>query len=125
MRRLQEHARPSELATDVVQRAFVERTLQVAIQAALDAASVIVSARRLGEPENDRALLELLAEDGWVPRESLERLRAMVGFRNVIVHMYGDIDASMVRAVVENELGDLLDFAERARERLASRDPAD
>ena len=47
-------ARPDAIDSDVRERRFVEHTLQIAIQAALDVASHIVSDRRLGEPRLQR-----------------------------------------------------------------------
>jgi uncharacterized protein YutE (UPF0331/DUF86 family) len=47
-------ARVDRLDSDILQRRFVEHTLQVAIQAALDVGSHIVSERRLGEPATNR-----------------------------------------------------------------------
>ncbi len=49
-------ARPDTLMSDVREQRFVEHTLQIAIQAALDVASHIVSDRRLGEPRTNREL---------------------------------------------------------------------
>ena len=45
---------------------FVLHTLQIAIQAALDVASHIVSDERLGEPETNRELFDRLAQHGWL-----------------------------------------------------------
>ncbi len=44
------------MASDLREQRFVEHTLQIAIQAALDVASHIVSDRRLGEPRTNREL---------------------------------------------------------------------
>ena len=49
VRELRELARTDAIRTDVREQRFVEHTLQLAIQAALDAASHIVSDERLGE----------------------------------------------------------------------------
>lgn len=57
-------ARPKVIATDVRERRFVEHTLQIAIQAAIDVASHIVADERLGEPETNRQLFGLLAGAG-------------------------------------------------------------
>jgi uncharacterized protein YutE (UPF0331/DUF86 family) len=46
------------------------------------------------------------------------RLEQMAGFRNVVVHLYQDVDLGIVRDVVENHLGDLLDFAAAIRRSL-------
>lgn len=68
VRELNELARPERMADDVREARFVEHTLQLAIQAALDIASHIVSARRLGEPETNRALFDLLRRMEVHPR---------------------------------------------------------
>ncbi|MGQ0735265.1 MAG: DUF86 domain-containing protein [Acidobacteriota bacterium] len=57
---LQRLARPDAIDTDIRELRFVEHTLQIAIQAALDVASHIVSDRRLGEPRTNRELFDLL-----------------------------------------------------------------
>ena len=109
---------PERLGDDRVQERFIEHTLQIAIQAALDVASHIVSDDRLGEPESYRALFELLARNDWISDALVPTLRAMVGFRNILVHGYGQVDLDVVRGIAENNLGDLLDFVAQIRRRL-------
>ena len=84
-------AKPEALATDVREQRFVEHTLQVAIQAALDVASHIVSDRRLGEPRTNRELFDLLQRDGWLEDPLASTLRNMAGLRNVLVHGYTEV----------------------------------
>lgn len=56
-----------DIQRDIKEERFVEHTLQIAIQAALDAASHVVSDRRLGEPRTNRDLLDdLLAFVGAI-----------------------------------------------------------
>ena len=110
---------PQRLGEDRVQERFIEHTLQIAIQAALDVASHIVSDDRLGEPESYGALFELLARYDWISDALVPTLREMVGFRNILVHAYGEVDLDVVRGVVENNLGDLLDFVAQIRRRLS------
>lgn len=112
-------ARPAEIERDVREERFVEHTLQLAIQAALDVASHVASSERLGEPSTNRQLFEILARRGWLPAELSLPLRDMAGFRNVLVHGYAAVDPRIVRDVVENRLGDLLAFVAEIRRRLA------
>lgn len=106
------------LRTDVREERFVVHTLQIAIQAALDVASHIVSDERLGEPDTHRQLFDLLARGGWIPNEQVPPLRRMAGFRNVVVHGYQEVDLEIVEDVVRRRLVDLLSFAETIRDRL-------
>src|SRR5438105_4564788 len=111
-------ARPDDLATDVREQRFVEHTLQLAIQTALDIASHIVSDERLGEPRTNRELFDLLERGGWVASDLAQTLRNIVGFRNVLVHGYDAVDLAVVEDVLRSRLGDLLDFVSVIRGRL-------
>lgn len=115
-------ARPEDLGSDIRERRFVEHTLQVAIQAALDIASHIVADRRLGEPLTNRELFDLLHADGWISSDLTTTLKNMAGFRNVLVHGYDEVDLSVVRDVMTNRLGDLTAFVEAVRRRIAAAD---
>jgi uncharacterized protein YutE (UPF0331/DUF86 family) len=117
LRELRTLARPEAIRADVKERRFAEHTLQLAIQAALDVASHVVSDERLGEPRTDR---ELLAGAGWLAPDLAARLRDMAGFRNVLVHGYTDVDPDLVRDVVTNHLSDLDAFVAAARARLTA-----
>ena len=120
VRELQTLARVELIDHDVREERFVEHTLQLAIQAALDVASHIVSDQRLGEPATHQDLFQALARGRWIEAGQVATLRAMVGFRNVLVHGYADVDRAIVRDVVEHRLGDLLGFGAAIRARLAS-----
>ena len=108
-------ARPEALRTDVREQRFVEHTLQIAIQAALDVASHIVSDERLGEPETNRELFDLLVRGGRLPPALATSLRDMAGFRNVLVHGYQDVDLGIVEDVLTHHLGDLVAFVASVR----------
>jgi uncharacterized protein YutE (UPF0331/DUF86 family) len=114
-------AHPDQIHHDVREERFVAHTLQIAIQAALDVASHIVSDERLGEPESNYQLFELLAKHGWLNAQDASPMRAIVGFRNILVHGYQAVDLDIMRDVVENHLEDLLTFASAIRDRLPER----
>lgn len=111
-------ARPERIGHDVREERFIAHTLQIAIQAALDAASHVVSDRRLGEPASNRELFDLLARDGWLSAELTATMREVAGFRNVVVHGYQNVDLDVLRDIVDNRLDDLLAFVAAVRDRL-------
>jgi uncharacterized protein YutE (UPF0331/DUF86 family) len=114
-------ARIDAIDTDLREQRFIEHTLQLAIQAALDIASHIVSDERLGEPATNRELFALLARGGWLASAQVATLRDMAGFRNVLVHGYCEVDRGIVKDVVRNRLDDLLPFVATVRSRLTAR----
>jgi uncharacterized protein YutE (UPF0331/DUF86 family) len=111
-------ARPDRIADDLREQRFVEHTLQLAIQATLDVGSHLLSDERLGEPETSRDVFRLLGRAGVVPADLAKRLERMAGFRNIVVHLYQEVDLAIVRDAVENRLGDLLEFVAAIRARL-------
>ena len=118
VRELRELAHPPAIPTDVREARFVEHTLQIAIQAALDTASHIVSDERLGEPRTNRELFDLLERAGWIEPVLAGALRDMAGFRNILVHGYDTVDLAIVQDVVERHLDELLQFTDAVRKRL-------
>lgn len=115
---LRSMAEPDRLEDDVKERRFVEHTLQLALQACQDVASHLVSDARLGEAPTNQALFERLQEAGFLGADLATTLRQAIGFRNVLVHGYTDVDVRIVRDVVLHRLDALLAFAAAVRARL-------
>jgi uncharacterized protein YutE (UPF0331/DUF86 family) len=111
-------ARPDAIRHDVREERFIEHTLQLAIQAALDVASHIASDEAIGEPRTNRELFDLLARAGWLDPALAAKLSSMAGFRNVLVHGYDTVDLSIVEDVVRHRLDDLLQFVTVVTKRL-------
>jgi uncharacterized protein YutE (UPF0331/DUF86 family) len=118
VRELRTQADLDRLHEDVKEERFVAHTLQLAVQAALDTASHIVSDDRLGEPQTNEELFTLLERHGWIAPTLAAELRSMARFRNLLVHDYARIDLEKVEDIVRNHLGDLEAFVEAVRERL-------
>lgn len=89
----------------------VQHGLQLCIQAVLDIASHLVAA--LGGPiaEDYRGHILTLGNLEVVPRSFADRIAAMAGFRNVLVHEYLDVDLAEVHRVLTQNLGDFEEFA--------------
>jgi uncharacterized protein YutE (UPF0331/DUF86 family) len=118
VRELRQLSHPERLAEDIREERFVAHTLQLAIQAALDIASHIVSDERLGEPQTNRALFDLLQRYHWLSPPLADTMRNMAGFRNIVVHGYQNVDLAIMRHIVEHRLEDFLDFTAAIRTRL-------
>ena len=70
----------------------------------------IVAAERLGVPQDGRHAFTLLRDGGVIDDNLTVRLQAMVGFRNIAIHQYQDINVTIVQRILEERLGDFTEF---------------
>lgn len=90
-----------------------------ACEAAIDLANMLIRKRRLGVPSDARESFALLERGGLIPAELSGGLQRMIGFRNIAVHQYQDLDLDIVESIIREKLDDLLTFAETVRSYLA------
>lgn len=96
-----------EFLSDPEHYGSAERFLQLAIEASLDMGSHIVADEGLGTVEQGRDIPRLFREHGYIDAELEQRWIRMIGFRNILVHEYLEVDREIVYDVVRNRLGDL------------------
>jgi len=89
-----------------------------ACESAIDLANMAIRRNHLGVPADARESFSLLERGGLVSPDQSARLQRMVGFRNIAVHQYQDLDLKIVESVIRDGLDDLLVFAEGIRTRL-------
>jgi uncharacterized protein YutE (UPF0331/DUF86 family) len=82
-----------------------ERFLHLAIEAINDMGNHIVADENLGETDWYSDIPRLLAENGYIDAELRDLWIRMIGFRNVLVHQYAQIDRRIVYDVLQNQLG--------------------
>lgn len=90
-----------------------------ACEAAIDLANILVRKHRLGVPGDARESFSLLQRGSLAPADLCERLQKMIGFRNIAVHQYQELDLEIVEAVIRERLDDLILFVENVRGHLA------
>jgi uncharacterized protein YutE (UPF0331/DUF86 family) len=97
---------PGALRTDYSCQDVIVLNLERACQAAIDLGMRWVRIEGLGVPKDSRDAFTLLAAAGRVPEELSESLKKMVGFRNIAVHDYREIDFAIVKAIIERNFPD-------------------
>jgi uncharacterized protein YutE (UPF0331/DUF86 family) len=91
-------------------RAMTERWLQIAIQACLDLGAQIVSEQSAPPPSSYADVFKALGEKGILPEELASRLGDAARQRNLLVHLYMEIDDRAVFASLQ-WLDDFRQFA--------------
>jgi len=84
--------------------------LQAAIQGCVDIASHIISDNGWGVPGSLAGLFDILNDKKVITDEIKNIMRQMVGFRNLIVHEYAELDMERVYSVFSGRLGDFTNF---------------
>jgi uncharacterized protein YutE (UPF0331/DUF86 family) len=82
--------------------------LQRACESSIDLAMHIVAEKKLGLPQKSRDAFLLLEQDGIISLELSEKMKAMVGFRNIAVHDYQEINLVILQKIVESHLVDFM-----------------
>lgn len=109
---------PARLSNPTHQDAMV-LNLERACQAAIDAANRVVAERHLGPPRSAGDAFLNLATAGLVSADVAERMKAMVGFRNTVIHEYQKLDLAILQRIVESRGADLAAFFQALGIRLA------
>jgi len=86
--------------------------IQRSCEASIDLAMHLVASKSLGIPQSSRDAFELVQQAGIIDEHLAQKLKAMVGFRNVAVHNYQVVNLSIVHGIIENNLADLLKFGQ-------------
>lgn len=97
---------------------LAERYLHLAVECVLDIAHHLIADLGLESPETYRDAFTVLARHGALDTELGTRLQAWAGFRNILVHAYLTIDHGMAWDAIEQDLGDLRQFAAIAAQKL-------
>lgn len=85
--------------------------LQRACESSIDAAMHLVRIHKLGIPQESRDAFELLEKAGRLDASLSDRMKRMVGFRNVAVHDYQRLNLDIVRSIVRERLDDFIEFS--------------
>jgi uncharacterized protein YutE (UPF0331/DUF86 family) len=90
-----------------------------ACETALYLANMWIRKKHLGIPSESRESFGILVREQILEPGLGEKLQKMVGFRNLAVHRYRDLDLDIVQTVIQKGLDDLLGFAKVAQSQLS------
>lgn len=101
--------KPERLDDFTIQDAIVLNLLR-ACEAAIDLAMHHVAEGKLGVPQSSRDAFSLLEQAGSLAGSTASAMRNMVGFRNVAVHSYQELQRAILEAILQRHLTDFEKF---------------
>jgi uncharacterized protein YutE (UPF0331/DUF86 family) len=119
LRQLEEIRSEGEVAfaASSISQAAAVRNLQVAVEAVLDTANHIIAREGLGIPRAYKDAVDLLIQNGILPRDKADDFAAMIRFRNRAVHLYDTIESEEIWKILVGHLGDFEIFLQAIVER--------
>ncbi|CEE01625.1 DUF86 domain-containing protein [Caldifermentibacillus hisashii] len=106
----EEYANNPENLVNFTKQDSIILNLQRACEASIDLAMHVVAEKKLGLPQTSRDAFLLLETEGIIPVSLSKRMQRMVGFKNIAVHDYQEINLSILQKIIENHLDDFLQF---------------
>jgi len=108
----EEYADNSDNLDNITKQDSIILNIQRACEAAIDLGMHVIAEKELGIPQWSRDAFDILYEQGIIDNGISERLKAMVGFRNIAIHNYQKLSIKIIQAIIEKHLKDLVDFTE-------------
>ncbi len=96
-----------EFSTDRDILDIAERNMHILLEVILDLASFIVARRELARATTYKEVMRTLISEGIIPKNYSRLAIAMPGLRNILVHMYADINYKILYDIIVNELNEV------------------
>jgi uncharacterized protein YutE (UPF0331/DUF86 family) len=103
-----------EFSNNFTKQDSVILNLERLCQAAIDLAAYLVRINKFGIPQDNRELFRLLEQNSFISSQLSKKLQAMVGFRNLAVHDYQELNLDIVQGIIKNNLIDFQEFSKIA-----------
>lgn len=100
-----------DLEYNYEKRSAVERNFQLAIESAIDIGEIIISEEGFERPADYKSVFLVLGKNSILPKGFAEKFAPAAGFRNVLVHMYDEVDLEVLKEYLTEKLGDFEEFA--------------
>jgi len=103
--------RPEHLANDLDLQDIITLNISRAVQLCVDIGAHLIGGLDLPAPETMGQVFDLLAHAGLIQENIALQMKKAVGFRNITVHHYEEINWTIVHAIAKNHVGDFTEFA--------------
>ena len=110
---------PETLGRDPDLQDIIVLNLSRAVQLCVDIGAHLIAGMEVPPPDKMGQTFDALAQAGVIHENLAMQLKKAVGFRNIAVHNYKEIDWTIVHTIAGHHLGDFTEFAKTIATRLA------
>ena len=115
LRRIEEDY-DKEFETNYTKQDAVILNIQRLIQQTIDLGAYLIKKYKLGIPKYSKEIFEILEKEKIIDEDLSKNLQNMVGFRNLAVHEYKNLNLKIVEYVIKNKIFDCLELQKRILE---------
>jgi len=108
------------LAQDLDLQDIVSLNLTRSVQLCVDIGTHIVAGMEVPPPDTMGQTFDTLARAGGIDENLAVQLKKAVGFRNIAVHNYGQINWTIVHAIARHHRTDFVDYAKAIAARISN-----
>ena len=101
-----------ELESNLDKQEIIILNLQRSVQICVDIGNHILLDYNTPTPSTMAETFKYLAENNIISKSNADELSHAVGFRNIAVHQYENIDCKIVFSIISNHLDDFKTFSE-------------
>jgi uncharacterized protein YutE (UPF0331/DUF86 family) len=101
---------PDEFRVNFTRQDAAILNLQRACEQSIDLANHLIRIKKLGAPITSRDSFDLLQKEGIISEKLSVNLKKMVGFRNIAVHEYSNLDITLPENIIRENLRDFKEF---------------
>jgi uncharacterized protein YutE (UPF0331/DUF86 family) len=99
----------------------IYKRVEFMIENVLDICKIINTDLNLGLPKKDVDIIENLMKHKIISKKMGEKIKEMKSFRNILVHVYGEIEDEIAYEEIKNGLKDFEDFEKEIESFLKAR----
>jgi len=107
LKEIREESSLEEFKKDPRLYGSAERFLHLCIEALLDTGNHIIADEDLGQVSFYKDVPKILYENSYISENAKDTLTKMIGFRNILVHDYLELDHDIVFSVLKEDLEDI------------------
>lgn len=93
--------------TDKKLRKAIEWSIVSAVELCINIGRHLISEKGFRVPENNREVFQILFENDLIDEATLENMKKAVGYRNMAIHRYGDIDSNTTFVIMKKNYTDI------------------
>lgn len=107
-----------KIFNDETLRGAVERYLYLLCQSTIDLAEAVLVYFKLRTPATYGEVFEILSENKIISANLASKMKKMTGFRNILVHAYGEVNQEILFQVLHGDIKDIKSFLDKIKKRI-------